>query len=91
MNRKQEFQDAVDRIGVERSFSLAKRCFGLGLIVTKLDVTTRSSIALSVIAMNVDRLAAFSFVEFLVSVFQGALPDIWWYPGFNIGSEPLGV
>ena len=91
VDKKQEYQDAVDRIEVERSFSLAKRCFGLGRIVTKLDTTTRSSIVLSVIAMNVDRLAAFSFAEFLVSVFQCALLDIWWYPGFNIVSEPLGV
>ncbi len=41
VDKKQEYQDAVDRIEVERSFSLAKRCFGLGLIVTKLDTTTR--------------------------------------------------
>lgn len=91
MDRKQEYRDAVDRIEVERSFSLAKRCFGLGLIVTRLDTTTRSSIALSVIAMNIDRLAAFSFAEFLVSVLQCALLDIWWYPGFNIVSEPMGL
>lgn len=90
-DRKQEYRDAVDRIEVERSFSLAKRCFGLGLIRTKLDSTTRSSIAMSVIAMNVDRLAAFSFVEFLVLIFQGAKPDIWWCPGYKIGSEPLAV
>ena len=91
VDRKQEYRDAVDRIEVERSFSLAKRCFGLGLIVTRLDTTTRSSIALSVIAMNIDRLAAFSFAEFLVSVLQCALLDIWWYPGFNIVSEPMGL
>lgn len=36
--------------------SLAKRFYGLGLLHTKLDVTTRSSIALSIIAMNVNRL-----------------------------------
>ena len=40
VDRKQEYRDAVDRIEVERRFSLAKRCFGLGLIVTKLDTTT---------------------------------------------------
>jgi len=90
IDRKQEYRDAVDRIEVERSFSLAKRCFGLGLIRTKLDTTTRSSIALSVIAMNVDRLAAFSFAEFLVSIFQGTILGIWWCPGFNISSEPAG-
>ncbi len=90
-DKKQEYRDAVDRIEVERDFSLAKRCFGLGLIRTKLDTTTRSSIALSVIAMNVDRLAVFSFAEFLVSIFHGAILGIWWCPGFNIGSEPVGL
>ena len=69
IDKKQEYRDSVDRIEVERGFSLAKRCYGLGLIVTKLDTTTRSSIALSIVAMNVDRLAAFSLLEFLVSVF----------------------
>ncbi|MBQ9659247.1 MAG: IS5/IS1182 family transposase, partial [Clostridia bacterium] len=34
-----------------------KRCFGMGLIRTKLDITTRSSIALSILAMNLSRLA----------------------------------
>ena len=33
---KQTYQDNTDRIGVERGFSLAKRCYGLGLIRTKL-------------------------------------------------------
>ena len=36
-DRKQEYTDAVDRIEIERRFSLAKRCYGLGLIKTKLD------------------------------------------------------
>ena len=66
INRKMEYNDAVDRIEVERGFSLAKRKFGLGCIVTKLDSTSRSSIALSIIAMNVHRLTAFSFA-FLVA------------------------
>lgn len=91
IDKKQEYRDSVDRIEVERGFSLAKRCYGLGLIVTKLDTTTRSSIALSIVAMNVDRLAAFSLLEFLVSVFQGTNPDIWWYPKFNIASEPVAL
>ncbi len=63
--------DAIDRIEIERDFSLAKRCYGLGLIRTKLDTTTRSSIVLSIIAMNVGRLSAFSLCEFLESIFQG--------------------
>ena len=54
--KKQSYTDNTDRIEVERGFSLAKRCYGLGLLHTKLDITTRSSIALSIIAMNVNRL-----------------------------------
>ena len=78
-DRKTEYQDAVDRIGVERSFSLAKRCFGLGLITTKLDTTTRSSIVLSIIAMNVDRISALYFLssiwDQISKVFFKLFPD----------------
>ena len=56
VDKKIEYQDGVDRIEVERKFSLAKRKFGLGLIRTKLENTTKSSILMAVIAMNVDRL-----------------------------------
>lgn len=72
-DRRITYEDAVDRIEVERYFSLAKRCYGLGLIRTKLDTTTRSSICLSIIAMNVDRLSAVSLCDFLKSIFQSAL------------------
>ena len=78
-DRKTEYQDAVDRIEVERSFSLAKRCFGLGLITTKLDTTTRSSIVLSIIAMNVDRISALHFLssiwDQISKVFFKLFPD----------------
>jgi len=47
VDKKSEYVDNADRVEVERSFSLAKRCYGLGKIMTKRDVTTRSSIALS--------------------------------------------
>ena len=40
-DKKTEYQDNVDRIEVERKFSLAKRKFGLGLIRTKLEDTTK--------------------------------------------------
>ena len=63
--KKTAHQDNTDRIEVERGFSLAKRCFGMGLITTKLDITTRSSIALSILAMNISNLArALLFVVF---------------------------
>lgn len=51
-DKKQEYQDNTDRIEVERSFSLGKRCYGMGLIVTKLEETQLTSIALSVFVMN---------------------------------------
>ena len=66
--KKQAYSDNTDRIEVERGFSLAKRCYGLGLIKTKLDTTTRSSIALSIIAMNLDRLTAAPFYAVLISM-----------------------
>ena len=50
--KKQEYKDNTDRIEVERSFSLSKRCYGLGLIRTKLYDTTLTSIALSVFVTN---------------------------------------
>ena len=51
-DRKTEYKDNADR----REFALEKQKYGLGLITSRLDETTRSSIALSVIAMNVDRI-----------------------------------
>ena len=68
--RHQSYTDAVDRIEVERGFSLAKRCFGLGLITTKLDETTRGSIVLSIIAMNLDRLMGLFIAFILKSIFN---------------------
>ena len=67
-DRKTEYQDNVDRIEVKRKFSLAKRKFGLGLMRTKLENTTKSSILLTVIAMNVDRLNRL-FIYWLIRVF----------------------
>ena len=72
--KKIAHQDNTDRIEVERGFSLAKRCFGMGLITTKLDITTRSSIALSILAMNLSNLAR----AFLLSIF---------YPIFSLRSR----
>lgn len=52
-DKKIEYRDNADRVAVERSFSLLKRCFGMENIRTKLHETTLTTIALSVIAMNV--------------------------------------
>ena len=54
--RKKEYQDNTDRIAVERAFSLSKRCYGMGLIVTKLEETQLTTIALSVFVTNLFKL-----------------------------------
>lgn len=59
------YQDNNYRIEVERRFSLEKRKFGLGLLFTKReDTTSKSSIVLSVTAMNLDRLAVLFLLYF---------------------------
>lgn len=37
--KKQEYQDNTDRIGIEREFSLEKHSYSLGLITTRLEET----------------------------------------------------
>jgi len=56
-DKKQEHKaqmrlDNTDRIEVERFFSRSKRCYGMGCIVTKLEETQLTSIALSVFVSN---------------------------------------
>ncbi len=67
------YQDNTDRIDVDRKISLAKRKFGLGLLLTKREDTTKASIVLSIIAMNIDRLAAM-LLRFLRFVLNFCLP-----------------
>ncbi|MBR0483358.1 MAG: hypothetical protein IJJ69_01085 [Oscillospiraceae bacterium] len=56
---------------LEWKFSLAKRKFDLGLLLTKREDTTKASIVLSIIAMNIDRLAAMllRLLQFILSFF----------------------
>jgi hypothetical protein len=56
-----DYQDNVDRIEVERVFSLSKRCYNLGLIKTKLKETTMTAIALSIFVMNLFKISSCSF------------------------------
>lgn len=64
INKKEEYQDNVDRIEVERKFSLSKRCYGLGKIKTKLPETTFTAIALSIFVMNLFKRASHFFNDF---------------------------
>ena len=74
--KKIAYQDNTDRIEVERRFSIAKRKFGLGLLLTKREDTTRTSIVLSVIAMNISRLAAM-FLRFFIRLIYAPFLNIY--------------
>ena len=50
------YVDNTDRIEVERSFSLSKRCYGLGLIKTKLEDTSYGAVGLSIFVTNLFRI-----------------------------------
>ena len=68
LDKKVIQKDNKDRIEIERMFSLAKRKFGLGKIWTKLENTSRASIALSILVMNINnRLKIiFDFFKFIL-------------------------
>ena len=77
IDKKQEYIDNADRVAVERSFSLSKRCYGLGLIKTKLADTTKASIVLSIIAMNVGWITASSLRLILKTAFSKIKSLLW--------------
>lgn len=78
--QKQEYQDNTDRIEIERSFSLGKRCYGMELFVTKLKQTQLTSIALSVFVMNLFKIhQRVLFVLFYMYDYFIAQPD-WLTP-----------
>jgi len=62
-DKTNEYQDNVDRIEVERAFSLAKRNYGLGCITTKLENTTATAVALAIFTMNLFKASARSFLR----------------------------
>ena len=55
-DKQVEYQDNTDRIEVERRFSLTKRCYEMSKIVTRLEDTQLTSIALSVFVANIVRM-----------------------------------
>lgn len=82
VNKKTEYQDNVDRIEIERAFSLSKRCFGMDKIRTKLQDTQLCSLALSVFTTNLFKLhkkflyALLSFVKRLRIKFQFVVGEL---------------
>lgn len=70
IDKKAEYRDNTDRVEVERAFSLAKGSYGLGLIRTKLEETTRGSIVLSILVMNINRELRKLLRLFFTSIFS---------------------
>ena len=54
--KKQRYQDDVDRIAIEGRFGVGKRKYGLGLIKSKLRETSESDIYISIMVMNLDKM-----------------------------------
>ena len=93
---KEGYQDNVDRIEVERFFSLDKRCNGAGLIMTRLEETTLSSIALSVFVTNLFAIPIRPFFCFILGKTESTLEAsissclrMWNEPGFAIDGAEL--
>lgn len=66
VDKKQNYKDECERVEVERAFSLAKLKCGLGRIFTKLEETSRHSVALSILVLNLRRIqcAVFRLLTF---------------------------
>lgn len=60
--RKQAYQDELDRIPIEGKFGQGKRRFGLGRLMTKLATTSETSIALCFLVMNLEKWLAAIFL-----------------------------
>lgn len=67
-DRRRSYKDNTDRIEVERRFSVAKRCYGLGCIMTRLEETSKSSINLTTLAMNIDHIVSI-FLRLIIRQF----------------------
>lgn len=72
-DRKLAYQDNTDRIAVEREFSREKRCYGLGKIITKLETTQLTSIALSIFVANLFKIQQQIFFHFIVRMKFGTI------------------
>ena len=63
-DKKQDYIDESERVEVERKFSLAKRKYGIGLIVTRLKETTYHCLAMSVLLLNLRKIGKVLFAIF---------------------------
>ena len=61
-DKKRDYEDLCDRNEVERVFSLAKRRYGLGMIHARLQETAMSSIAISIMLLNLNKVLFYGFI-----------------------------
>ena len=80
-NKKQTQQNEIDRIEVERKFSLAKGSHGLGLIKTRLKNTSLTAIALSIVSLNIAQIMR---LIWWILVFEKWMIVQW---GLNMNSQ----
>lgn len=80
--KKVEYQDNVDRIQIERDFSLGKRKHGLGFVTTKLERTTATTVSLAIVSLNLSKIQR----GFLRQIFNGLLGGIFAEISPKIGS-----
>ena len=87
-DKKIAYKDNTDRIGVERFFSLGKRCNGMGLITTRLEETSVTVISLSVLVTNLFRHpdALFFFAFYLTN--ETDTPDCY-FALFDVDEDEI--
>jgi len=61
--KRQRYQDDIDRIAVEGRFGVGKRRYGLGLIKSKLKETSETDIYVSILVLNLDKICAQELAE----------------------------
>ena len=69
MDRRQDFIDECERTEVERSFSLAKRKCGLGLVTARLRETSAHVVAMSILILNLRRIQC-ALLRFIFNFFS---------------------
>lgn len=68
LDKRQNYVDECERVEVERRFSLAKRCCGLGVITARLQETACHCIAMSILLLNLRKIqcALLAFCKWLL-------------------------
>jgi IS5 family transposase len=56
--KKQRYQDDIDRIAIEGRFGVGKRRYGLGLIKSKLKETSETDINVSILVLNLEKICS---------------------------------